>query len=272
MAQGGFITLHRKIIGWEWYRNINTKVLFIHLLLMANYEDSRFMGKTIKRGQVVTSLPALATGTCLSIQQVRTALSHLILTGEVTDKANNQYRVITIVKYDEYQNLTDGATGNQQATNRRINRQSTDGSTPSNQYNKNNQYNKKTIIIPPSPPKGERDTDLDVWFSEFWTEYPKKVAKQNALKAWKKIKPDAPLMAAIMTSLKRWKTSYEWLRDGGRFIPYPATWLNGRRWEDEIQETRTTLPAQEYHQRDYSDEQEAAFRRMMELGGDDGAV
>ena len=152
-SRGGFITLHRKIISWEWYRNINTKVLFIHLLLIASYEDTRFMGKTIRRGQVVTSLPALATGTCLSIQQVRTALQHLILTGEVTDKANNQYRVITIVKYDDYQNITDGLTGNQQATNRQINSQITDELTPLNQYNKlTNKTNKKRegTFVPPT--------------------------------------------------------------------------------------------------------------------------
>ena len=154
-GRGGFITLHRKIIGWEWYRNINTKVLFIHLLLIASYEDTRFMGKTIKRGQVVTSLPALATGTCLSIRQVRTALEHLILTGEVTNKSNNQYRVITIVKYDDYQNMTDELTGKRQANDRRIDRQTTDGLTPLNQYNKETNKNKETkkregTFVPPT--------------------------------------------------------------------------------------------------------------------------
>lgn len=114
----GFITLHRQILDWEWYKDVNTKLLFIHLLITANFKDTRFLGKKIKRGQIVTSLPALAEETGLSVQNVRTALKHLISTGEITDESNNQYRIITVVKYDDYQKTTDELTGNQQATNR----------------------------------------------------------------------------------------------------------------------------------------------------------
>ena len=44
----GFIKLHRKIIDWEWYDDINTKTLFIHILLMANFEDKKWHGETVK--------------------------------------------------------------------------------------------------------------------------------------------------------------------------------------------------------------------------------
>ena len=141
---GGFIVLHRKILDWEWFKDVNTFRLFVYLLLTANYENSRFMGKTIKRGQVVTSLPALATGTKLSIRQVRTALEHLKSTGEVTDKATNQYRVITITKYDDYQNVTGNLTGKRQANDRQLDRQTTDKTTPIEQYKQYKQNNKGT--------------------------------------------------------------------------------------------------------------------------------
>lgn len=106
-------------------------------------------------------------------------------------------------------------------------------------------------------------------FDQFWDEYPNKKAKQDALKAWGKILPDGVLFGKIMDGLRRWKDSADWKDDGGRFIPYPASWLNGKRWEDEIterpvRETKTVkLPAQNYEQRDYSDEQEAAMDRLM---------
>ena len=131
----GFILLYRQITEWEWYKNPNTFRVFLHCLLMANFTDGRFEGKPVNRGQFVTSLPSLAKQTSLSIQQVRTALDHLKSTGEITDKAYNKYRVITVVKYDDYQKdnrqNNSQSTGNQQADNR----QSTGNQQ---QYNNNN--------------------------------------------------------------------------------------------------------------------------------------
>lgn len=73
----------------------------------------------------------------------------------------------------------------------------------------------------------------DDGFATFWAQYPKKVAKPQALKAWKKIKPAGRLLADLIAALKKQKASADWLKDDGRFVPHPATWLNGRRWEDE---------------------------------------
>ena len=131
----GFILLYRQITEWEWYSNPNTFRVFLHILLKANYTDGRFEGREIRRGQLVTSLPSLSKQTMLTIQQVRTALDHLKSTGEITDKAYSKYRVITVVKYDEYQSdnrqINSQSTGNQQADNR----QSTGNQQ---QYNNNN--------------------------------------------------------------------------------------------------------------------------------------
>ena len=131
----GFILLYRQITDWEWYKNPNTFRVFLHCLLMANFTDGRFEGKPVNRGQFVTSLPSLAKQTSLSIQQVRTALDHLKSTGEITDKAYPKYRVITVVKYDDYQKdnrqNNSQSTGNQQADNS----QSTGNQQ---QYNNNN--------------------------------------------------------------------------------------------------------------------------------------
>lgn len=120
----GFIVIHRKILDWEWYGDTNTVRLFLHCLLKANWKDSRFQGIDIPRGSFVTGLPALSEETGLSIQQIRTCIKHLVLTGELTDKSYSKYRVITVKNYNLYQdtNRIDNRqlTGNQQATNRQL--------------------------------------------------------------------------------------------------------------------------------------------------------
>lgn len=109
-------------------------------------------------------------------------------------------------------------------------------------------------------------------FDQFWEQYPRKEGKKAARKAWDRLKVGPDLMGQIMQSLHKQKTSDQWTRDGGQFIPHPATWLNGERWKDE-----TVLPAraspvravsaQMYGQRDYSGEQEDAMRRMIVRAG-----
>ena len=72
-------------------------------------------------------------------------------------------------------------------------------------------------------------------FDIFWSEYPKKKDKAKALKAFQKIKPDDELFSKIISALTIQKQSADWLKDNGQFIPYPTTWLNGCRWEDELE-------------------------------------
>lgn len=82
-------------------------------------------------------------------------------------------------------------------------------------------------------------------FEVFWSAYPKKKAKGDAQRAWSKLKPNADLTDSILKAIEAQKTSEDWMKDGGKFIPYPASWLNGRRWEDETasngSETSTSL-------------------------------
>lgn len=72
----------------------------------------------------------------------------------------------------------------------------------------------------------------DNHFSSFWDSYPRKEGKKNAEKSWLKIDPK--LHDIILSALKEHCESEQWLKDGGRFIPHPATWLNQERWNDEI--------------------------------------
>ena len=74
----------------------------------------------------------------------------------------------------------------------------------------------------------------DDGFAAFWTAYPKKKSKGQALSAWKKLKPDSSLQALILKAVEAQKRSPDWQKDKGKYIPYPATWLNAMAWEDEV--------------------------------------
>lgn len=114
----GFILIHRKLLGWEWYSDINTKVLFLHLLLKANHKPQKWQGIEVLRGQVVTGRKVLAKETGLSEQQVRTCLDRLKSTNEITIKSTSRYSIITLNNYNQYQGgqPTKQPTDNQQST------------------------------------------------------------------------------------------------------------------------------------------------------------
>lgn len=100
---------------------------------------------------------------------------------------------------------------------------------------------------PTSPRRGigrKKSADMD-GFALFWQEYPRKAAKAAALKAWQKLNPSPELAERILAHVRDHKRSQDWLKDGGQFVPHPATFLNGRRWEDDI--PPDTGPGMAYH-------------------------
>lgn len=92
------------------------------------------------------------------------------------------------------------------------------------------------------------------FFERFWQAYPRKVGRVKAEAAFKKV--DVPV-DVLMAALESHKRSDQWKKDNGQFIPHPATWLNGKRWEDE-----ESAPVQTSRQMD--EDELAAIRRMME--------
>jgi len=79
----------------------------------------------------------------------------------------------------------------------------------------------------------ERETETEnrsKSFDLFWSAYPRKTAKGNAENSWKKIKPDQKLVADIIAAIAKQKQNWT----DPKFIPHPATWLNGKRWLDDI--------------------------------------
>lgn len=70
-------------------------------------------------------------------------------------------------------------------------------------------------------------------FSRFWGHYPRRVAKADAWKAWQQLRPDAALVERMIAALVWQCQTDDWIREGGRYVPYAASWIRGERWTDE---------------------------------------
>lgn len=120
--KGDYIKINRSLLDWDWYGDINTRRLFVHMLLRANWKDGNFRGEEIKRGSFVSSLSKLSDETNLSVREVRTAINHLEKTGEVTINRHSKYSVFTVNNYCAYQQSDTQAdkqvTGNRQASDK----------------------------------------------------------------------------------------------------------------------------------------------------------
>lgn len=118
MLDTGFVKIYRSLLNWEWYDDVVTKTVFLHLLLTVSIDDQKWHGIVVKRGSRVSSYAKLAEETRLSVQQIRTAISHLESTGELTRSKHAKFTVFAINNYDEYQQATGKSTVNQQGANR----------------------------------------------------------------------------------------------------------------------------------------------------------
>lgn len=116
-----FVQLHKKICDWEWYTDIPTKTLFLHVLLKCNYKEAKWKGKIVKPWEFITSIEHLSLETWLSRQQVRTAIQKLKSTWEITHYSTNEYTTLALNNWESY-NTPDNKriTNEQQTNNKRI--------------------------------------------------------------------------------------------------------------------------------------------------------
>jgi uncharacterized protein YdaU (DUF1376 family) len=101
--------------------------------------------------------------------------------------------------------------------------------------NQNQSKDKHTCASAPdgASEQGKPRREVDQRFLEFWQAYPRKKSKGQAEKAWMSLKADDDLSRKVLQGLAAAKRSQDWLKDNGRYIPHPATWLRARGWEDE---------------------------------------
>jgi len=135
--RNGWIKLHRSLLDWEWYDDINVMRVFLHCLLMANHKDKKYRGAVVERGSFLTGRDALASQTGLTVQQIRTSLNKLKSTNELTIKSSKQGTVIQVVSYDKYQEVTNESTTHQPDSNQIV---------TTNKKNKNIKNEKKNTL------------------------------------------------------------------------------------------------------------------------------
>lgn len=209
-----YIKLYRKLKDWEWYKDIPTKVLFLHLLIEVNFTEKKWQGREIKKWEIITSLDRLSHETGLTVMQVRTALTKLKSTNEITSRSTSTFTHIQLTKWEQYQgNITSEITNQQQTDNKRI--------TTTKEGNKE---------------KKERNNTYTESFEIFWKEYPNRVGKPGALKKYKEQEH-----SDIMEWLTRWKEYWDYSNTEQRYIPHPATWLNQERYKDTPPEIKTNI-------------------------------
>lgn len=197
---------------WERSQHSGTNLLM--LLAIADFADDD--------GRAYPSVPTLARKCRMKERNARYILSELVDSGELSTQTGkgprgaNVYKIkLTCLGVQRSAGVQSIAGVQQSAPN------------PCNPVPHTPATQCSQTIIDPS-----KNHQHD--FERFWSVYPKKVAKGNAIKAWKKLKIDSNLLDLILKAISQQKTSEAWTKDKGQFIPYPATWLNDRRWEDEV--------------------------------------
>lgn len=190
----GYIKIDRKILEWEWYTDVNTFRVFIHMILKANWKDAKFQGVEVPRGSFVSSYSTIASETCLSLRSVRTAITHLTLTGEVTVKRHAKFSVFTVKNYCLYQS-SDTVNVTELTVKRQSNDTQNDSQTTTieeiKEVKKGRSNNNNICFVPPTvedvrvyrDEKGYRNVDperfVDFYSSKGW------MVGKNKMKDWK---------------------------------------------------------------------------------------
>ena len=120
----GYVKLFRKLADWEWYKVKNTKDLFIHCLIKANYQDKKYKGRIINSGSFVTSYSKLADELGLTTQEIRTAIRNLRRTQNITCETTNQDSTITVLNWALYQSNEECDTTSEITINQHTSQQS----------------------------------------------------------------------------------------------------------------------------------------------------
>jgi|TARA_Y100000034_G_C6884891_1_gene406119 hypothetical protein len=217
--RGNVIPIKRGQIGWSeltmvkrWTWSKNKVRRFLKLLeteqqILINSSKKNGLNKPRKKSKTPNN------GLTKPQKQLSAEISSKTPQNDTTDDTTTSRfitTIITIIEYEKYQNDTpDDTAERQQKDSRR-------------HINKNVKKDKNV-----------KNKIQMVGFEKFYLAYPKKKAKVVAKKSWDKLKPSSSLLQAILKDIERRKKGDQWRKENGRYIPYPATYLNQCRWNDE---------------------------------------
>ncbi len=225
VVEGGFILIARKLFENELMEKPHLYFkLWAWMLFKANFKDH---GK-LKRGQFLTSIDEMREAMSYRVgyrkekptrDEIRNCYEAFMRAAMITKAKTTRGMVITISNYEKYQN-------------------------PKN-YELHDEDTAKPPVSPHYKGMNEKKGKINISnFDSFYRAYPKHEAKQEAIKAWIKINPENGLRELINKAIEKQKAFKADQEKRGKFVPdwpLPATWLNGKRWEDEIPEEKKTL-------------------------------
>ena len=209
--QTGYIKLYRRSLSNGWLRNHKLWALWTWSLLKASHKEHTVnvggQEVTLKAGQFIFGRRMAALETGLTEKEVRNRAKTLLQRQNWAIKRANKFSIVTIVNWATYQ-----GEGNEKGQQKGQQRASKGPQTRMVENGKNN---------------------TNGHFEIFWKAWPKKVDKQNAEKVFAKINPDESLLQIMLKAIETQKRSKQW--ETMEYIPGPAKWLRGRRWEDELE-------------------------------------
>ena len=151
MNNTGWIKIYRSLLYWEWADVPEMVALWVRLIIRATHEDSQWHGVTISRGQLVTTTAKLAAESGLSPQQVRTCLDRLKASNQINTQTTNKYTIITICKYEAYQETE---TTEQQTNGKQTTRKQQTNNTQATSISRIKEQ-EELINKPPTPLQGD---------------------------------------------------------------------------------------------------------------------
>jgi hypothetical protein len=227
----GWICLHRQLLEWEWYSDINTTRLFVHCLLRANHKAKKWQGTDVPAGSFIGGLNALSEQTGLSVQQLRTCIQRLKSTSDITVKSTNKFSLITVTNWASYQDKEEQQQADQQANQQSNNNQITNEQQSINnkqqckQLNNDNNVTKKIDKTLVELKHDESEFDLQ------WTAYGKKGNRKTSLQKFKKLNDKQIL------SLKNHLPQYVQSTPETKYRKNFESYLNQECWNDEVAAT-----------------------------------
>ena len=205
----GWIKIHRKFLDWEWFNKSEAVHLFLFMLIKANHKSGKWQGIDIERGQFISSLANISNATGISVQTIRTILKKFEKTNEIELKSTSQYTIVTICKYECYQDENETSnkpiTNNQQTTNKQL----------TTNKNEKNVKNERSIFIEPTYNEileycSERKNGVDV--NKFLNFYSAKgwMVGKNKMIDWKACVRtwEKPIEIQEVNEPKKWKAPW----------------------------------------------------------------
>jgi len=255
----GYIKLYRKTVKSQVFQSEGLFKVWAWCLLKASHEGRWVSVKTgrgntevwVGPGQFIFGRKTAAKELKMNPETVRKRMMTLKNMQNCTMQSTSHYTLVTVANWDFYQGDNKKVPGKYQAKTQKVPPKSTTQSTPENQIEQGFQESQLKNVPPPLVKKtGKRyhkqecikqEEDIYAHFCSFWKEYPHKVAKKKAHEAWQKLEKAEDveaLLPILLDAIAKQKQAKETAKAKGEFSPewpYPATWLNGRRWEDEIE-------------------------------------